>query len=199
MLALAIDTEFLVILAGASFVVYLYSQIIRRRVSALTSVLDQKAGHVRGILSFALEGHFHGRHIEFLTEPGGRHSPSKFIAALETHSPLAFRIAREGIGDRVMQALNMQSELKVGDPEFDRKFVLASDTPERFLPWLQRPDVRTALSAIILERGVDVLELEGSCLRLTCVNYHKRDMSPETVRAVLEQSETLLRSAESLS
>lgn len=192
-------TQLLIFLALVFAVAYVLSRINRRRMAALAAVLDERTGKITGIFfELWVDGHFQGRPVEFTTKARG-HQSSKFTLSLSTSAPLQFRITRELLRDRLMQSLKMQSELKAGDPEFDRKFALASDTPERFLPWLQRPDVRAAISAMVLDRGVDVLLLDGRQLRLLYLNYSGRNMRPESVRAVLEHAQTLLTSAELLS
>lgn len=188
-------TWIVAIMAGVAVAAFvLVRSANRRRLAPLAELLDGGSGEPVGWFRFRLEGHVEGREVAFVSVPGSRHSPPRFLVRLACPVTAGFRISREGGGTRFAKRLHLLKDAQVNDPELDAKYVFACADPESFGRWIRASEVREAVIALMDGERVHSVALRDGRLESVLVRPRRESYAPASARRVVERLQVLARS-----
>ncbi len=77
----------------------------------------------------------------------GGYALTRFISNLKSFDSFRFSLHRQDLLDEVGKFFGME-DIKIGDPEFDKKIVVKSNNPERIKDILDLPQIREVIQSL---------------------------------------------------
>jgi hypothetical protein len=145
-----------------------------------------------------LRGHYKGRAALLSADEGGKNKPSEFHVGIVCHAPIEFKIQIQSGGDKFLQALHLEKDVQVGDPDLDEKFVFTCQDPDRFSSWVRRSEVREKLMSMMIADDVTRLHLTKRTLTAAILGYKRKNLTLESVDGILRNTYGMIESIESV-
>jgi hypothetical protein len=133
-------------------------------------------------------GELGGQPYECVYHAGSRNRPASFRVRIACPSPGDFTVGPESSFDRLFKKLGIAVEVQTGDPDFDRRFYINTNTVGFCRTYFAKGDVREAMRRIA-DLSYATVSLDGSTLEAVCSPFAAGKARPdgfvdEAVRAL---------------
>jgi hypothetical protein len=123
-------------------------------------------------------GEFEGRPYQYVYHAGSRNRRASFRVRIDCPSPGDFEVSAESRFDRVFKKLGIVAELQTGDPDFDRRFYINTNSVRFCRAYFANGDVRQTVRGIA-DLGYTAITLKGSTLEAVCSPFAVGAARPE--------------------
>jgi len=117
---------------------------------------------------------------------GNRNNPPLLVIRQKTDLDFSLSIAREGRSSRALKKAGLLKEVVVGEPEFDRKYLIKSSAAEAAARFLSSPERRRLVDEFFGQE-FNLIAVSEKQLSVEKPNYHDRDLDAENLKKYLEQ------------
>lgn len=134
----------------------------------------------------AISGIYKGKTIKIEIRPGGKNSPPYIYVWLYTPSQFNLTVYPEGTLQKIGKKVGLVTEIEIGVPEFDDRFVIKSDQSGLAVNFLLS-DMNRKIIESILSTGIPVVEIRRGEIEIYKPTYNiQPDISVDQLKPLLD-------------
>lgn len=134
----------------------------------------------------AISGVYKGKTIKIEIRPGGKNSPPYIYVWLYTSSQFNLTVYPEGSLQKLGKKVGLITEIEIGVPEFDDRFVIKSDQSGLATNYLSS-DLNRKVIESILSTGIPVIEIRRGEIEIYKPTYNvKVDTGVDQLKPLLD-------------